>query len=81
MGTKTDALGLVKAPGLEVQTVESITTQEIVGYEEDQTYKTINYRGLIPILVGAIKEQQAQIDALQAQVKQLQKQDRPSRGN
>ena len=31
-----------------------------------ETFRSVNYVGLIPVLVGAIKEQQAQIAALQA---------------
>lgn len=34
-----------------------------------ETFRTVNYIGLIPVLVGAIKEQQAQIAALQAALK------------
>lgn len=34
-----------------------------------QTYLSVNYIGLIPVLVGAIKEQQAQIEALKAALK------------
>ncbi|MGD0710406.1 MAG: tail fiber domain-containing protein [Bacteroidales bacterium] len=36
-------------------------------------YKGINYIGLIPVLVKAIQEQQAEIETLKAQVKSLQK--------
>lgn len=36
------------------------------GTEPIQTIQSVNYIGLIPVLVGAIKEQQIQIDALKA---------------
>jgi endosialidase-like protein len=34
-----------------------------------ETYRSVNYIGLIPVLIGAIKEQQAQIASLQAALK------------
>lgn len=38
-----------------------------------ETYKTVNYQALIPILIGAIKEQQTQIDKLSKMVEELKK--------
>jgi hypothetical protein len=39
----------------------------------EEKYKGVNYMGLIPILIGAIKEQQNQINDLTAQVAKLKK--------
>jgi hypothetical protein len=36
------------------------------------TYNTVDLEKLVPVLVGAIKEQQAEIDKLKAEVRQLQ---------
>ncbi|MEM9822745.1 MAG: tail fiber domain-containing protein [Bacteroidota bacterium] len=46
----------------------------IVEATEIQTYKTVNYNALIPILIGAIKEQQQQIEQMQAIIADLQDQ-------
>ncbi|MEL6639003.1 MAG: tail fiber domain-containing protein [Bacteroidota bacterium] len=48
------------------------SSQEIVGYEAEQSYKAINYRALIPVLVGAVQEQQSQIEEQQSQIQALQ---------
>jgi hypothetical protein len=39
------------------------------GKASPQTFLSVNYIGLIPVLVGAIKEQQAEIEALKAALK------------
>lgn len=41
--------------------------------ENDEGYLSVNYTGLIPVLVEAIKEQQAEYEALLAKVEQLEK--------
>lgn len=40
---------------------------------EIETYQSVNYVGLIPVLVSAIKEQQAQIQVLQAELNSLKR--------
>lgn len=69
---KTRQIGLIAedvkavAPEL-VLDVPVVDTPGIRGGEAPtQTVQTVNYIGLIPVLVGAIKEQQAQIEALKA---------------
>ena len=46
----------------------------IVTSTEDVTAKSVNYTGLIPLLLQAIQEQQAQIEALTAEVHALKAQ-------
>ncbi len=76
----TDASLLLLEESTEPGSIIEIEEKEIVGYEEDQTLKSVNYKALIPILVGAIKEQneiveqqQSQIAALQQDLNQLKK--------
>ena len=38
---------------------------------ESQKFLTVNYIGFIPILCGALKEQQEEIDELKQKVKEL----------
>ncbi len=40
---------------------------------ETITYKTVDYLGMIPLLVQAIQEQQAEIEALRAEIERLKK--------
>jgi hypothetical protein len=40
-------------------------------YKEGGKFKAVNYDGLIPVLIEAIKEQQLQIDALQKKIDEL----------
>ncbi len=47
---------------------------ELVGYEQAETYKAINYQGLIPVLVGALQEQAALMEAMDAKIKILERQ-------
>ena len=44
---------------------------ELVSLRSDD-YKTVNYTGLIPVLIEAIKEQQTTIQSLQQQLEQIQ---------
>ena len=53
--------------GFIAQQVEPIIP-DVVNTDEDTGMKSINYVGLIGHLVEAIKEQQAQIDGLKAQL-------------
>jgi hypothetical protein len=38
-----------------------------------ESYKSVNYLGMIPVLIGAFKEQQAEIATLKAKLAALQK--------
>ena len=66
-------------PGLIAQEVEEIlpgiineTTMPFHAEEGDNTiYKSVRYTELIPHLIGAIKEQQSQIDELKSEIKKL----------
>ncbi len=62
-----DANNPPQAAELIAQPLAIEDTDEIVGYEADQTFKAINYRALIPVLVAAIQEQQTEIEHLQKQ--------------
>ena len=44
---------------------------EVVEYHEERDLLSVNYDGLIPVLVEAIKEQQQQIEELKNEVEQL----------
>ncbi|MEO1411812.1 MAG: tail fiber domain-containing protein, partial [Bacteroidota bacterium] len=48
--------------------------EEIVGYTDPATYKAINYQGLIPVLVGALQEQSALVEKMEARILQLERQ-------
>ncbi|MEO0778619.1 MAG: tail fiber domain-containing protein [Bacteroidota bacterium] len=79
-GKTPDGSDQVGGAELQLDSRRLPATEEIVGYEEDQRYKVINYRGLIPILVGAIQEQQAQIESLRAEVEALRRGDGVGKG-
>lgn len=49
------------------------TFPELVSYYEERGYYTVDYIGMIPVLLESIKEQQAQIAAQQAQIEKLTK--------
>lgn len=57
--------------GLSAQEVQKVLP-ELVN-EGDDGYLRMNYIGLIPVLLEAIKEQEAEIEALQSEIRQLQK--------
>ena len=67
-----DANNPPQAAELIAQPLAIEDTDEIVGYEADQTFKAINYRALIPVLVAAIQEQQTEIERLQKQQAELE---------
>jgi hypothetical protein len=46
---------------------------EVVAGDEKTEKLRMNYMGLVPVLINAIKEQQKQIDELKGMVKKLQK--------
>ena len=62
--------------GLIAQEVEKIIPEVVretmvLGEDESIKYKTINYDELVPVLIGAIKEQQKRIEALEEKINQL----------
>ncbi len=61
--------GLALAPQTEAS--PEAYREEVVGYEADRTYKAINYQALIPVLVGAVQELQAEVEELKAEVTRL----------
>ncbi|MEO6038259.1 MAG: tail fiber domain-containing protein [Saprospiraceae bacterium] len=61
--------------GVVAQEVEAVYPQLVRTIslpEEDREMKSVNYIELIPVLLEAIKEQQAQIEILKAQIKALE---------
>ena len=57
--------------GLSAQDVEKIQPEVVKPAPVDNSYKTIQYEKLVPLLVEAIKEQQKQIETLEAEVAAL----------
>lgn len=55
--------------GVIAQNVESVFPQLVVGEET----KTVNYNGLIGVLIEAVKDQQQQIDSLKLEIENLKK--------
>jgi hypothetical protein len=49
--------------------VQAILPEVVVPAPIDEKYLTVHYDKLIPLLIEAIKEQQAQIEELKAQIK------------
>jgi len=66
----SENMGDKKHNGLIAQDVEKVYP-ELVG--ENEGYKTLNYNGIIPVLVEAVKEQQKIIEALQNRIEALEK--------
>jgi len=64
--TEKSSLGLI------AQEVEKVFP-EIVNTDEEENFKTLNYNGMIGVLVEAIKEQQTQINNLTDQIEELKK--------
>ncbi|HBS87477.1 MAG: hypothetical protein A2W91_00575 [Bacteroidetes bacterium GWF2_38_335] len=71
LGKSYNAESLKNQYGFIAQEVE-IVIPELVNYSETLDLKTINYDGMIPVLVEAIKEQQKQIEELKSLIQQLQ---------
>ncbi|MEO0775770.1 MAG: tail fiber domain-containing protein [Bacteroidota bacterium] len=71
MGKDQLASDALVAPTQRIQRNPTVEENQIVGYEPEQNFKAINYRALIPVLVGAVQEQQAQIESLRAEVQSL----------
>ncbi|MDX2304200.1 MAG: tail fiber domain-containing protein [Microscillaceae bacterium] len=55
--------------GLIAQEVEKVFPELVV--EDAEGYKAVNYDGLIPVLIEALKEQKAEIDLLKEELKTL----------
>ncbi len=70
--SKYPGLGLSDQPqiGFLAQELERVYPQVVTTRKDG--FKAVNYALLVPVLVEAIKEQQAMIEELQAQVKGLQ---------
>jgi len=62
-----------KQYGLLAQQVETILPELVteVNFADGEVYKSINYNALISILIGAINDQQNEIDVLKAQQKEI----------
>ena len=54
--------------GISAQSVQKILPEVVVPAPVDDQYLTVNYSKLIPVLIEAIKEQQAQIDQLKKKI-------------
>ena len=64
-----------KAIGFIAQEVEEVLPELVSEVSElhnkEEKHKTVDYQSVIPVLVEAIKEQQRQIEALQAQINNI----------
>ncbi|MDB4215892.1 tail fiber domain-containing protein [bacterium] len=56
--------------GLLAQDIEKVFPELVV---ENKGVKSVNYQGLVPVLINALKEQQAEIDELKKQEKRLER--------
>jgi hypothetical protein len=59
--------------GLLAQDVQDVFPELVKEATDEQGTLSVNYQGLIPVLINAIKEQQKEIDELKRQYKALQK--------
>jgi len=62
-----------KQIGLIAQDVEKVVPEMVITDNSPERYKSVAYEKAIPLLVEAVKEQQAQIKALEAKVETLEK--------
>ena len=60
-----------KSVGVIAQEVEKVLPELVVVSENEEKTKTVNYQGLIGVLIEAVKDQQRQIDALKEEIKSL----------
>jgi hypothetical protein len=72
LGKPVDAAALRDKVGFIAQDLQQVLP-EVVGYNADWNCLTVNYDGVVPVLVEAIKEQQRQIAELRGQVDALQR--------
>ena len=47
----------------------------MVGVENNNGIKSVNYQGLVPVLINSIKEQDAKINQQQVEIEKLKEQD------
>ena len=59
--------------GLLAQDVQEVFPELVKEASNEQGTLSVNYQGLIPVLINAIKEQQTEIQVLKQKVKALQK--------
>ena len=71
-GKEFDAESLKDQSGFIAQELLEVYP-EVVSYDEEKGYYSVQYDGVIPVLVEAIKEQQAIIDAMQKRLDKLEK--------
>lgn len=64
--------------GLIAQEVKAVFPQLVK--EDEKGYLAVNYDGMVPVLLEAIKEQQQQIDALKAMVQAMSAAGQPAQG-
>jgi hypothetical protein len=57
--------------GLIAQEVEKVFPELVT--KDGQGYKAVEYQNLVPVLIEAIKQQQAKIEDLEARLQQLEK--------
>jgi hypothetical protein len=62
-----------KQVGFIAQEVKKIIPEVVSGDENSETMMGISYGNLVPVLVNAIKEQQAQIEKMQKEIEELKK--------
>jgi hypothetical protein len=60
-----------KSVGVIAQEVEKVLPELVVVSENDEKTKTVNYQGLIGVLIEAVKDQQKQINALKEEIELL----------
>jgi hypothetical protein len=70
-GLKTYADDKAPEAGLLAQEVQKVLPEVVVPAPFDKEYLTIKYERVVPLLVEAIKEQQAQIDAQATEIAEL----------
>lgn len=58
--------------GLIAQDVQEVFPELVTESQDEQGTLSVNYQGLIPVLINAIKEQQKEIEDLKSQVRGLQ---------
>jgi len=57
--------------GLIAQEVQEVIPQLVKADQSEDAYLSLNYQGLVPVLINAVKEQQAMIESQQAQIDEL----------
>ena len=60
-----------KSIGFIAQELETIFPELV--FDDEKGMKSVNYDGVIPILVNSIKEQQQKIDKLESEIEEIKK--------